>query len=102
VVFLRHYVFELFLNPNNGSSQFAADATFCPQPGNSGTGYTLQSSNHPTKFIRHYNFTETSQATTAPIPGTLLRCGLRTLLGLRRFLELRRQGIIAPGAATVV
>jgi hypothetical protein len=55
--FLRHYAFELYLNPNDGSSQFAADATFCPQPGNSGTGYSLQSSNYPTKYIRHYDFT---------------------------------------------
>jgi hypothetical protein len=55
--YLRHYAFELYLNPNNGTSQFAADATFCPRPGNSGTGYSLQSSNYPTKYIRHYSFT---------------------------------------------
>jgi non-reducing end alpha-L-arabinofuranosidase len=55
--FLRHYAFELYLNPNNGTTQFAADATFCPQSGNSGTGYSLQSSNYPTKYIRHYDFT---------------------------------------------
>jgi non-reducing end alpha-L-arabinofuranosidase len=55
--YLRHYAFELYINPNNGTSQFAADATFCPLPGNSGTGYSLQSFNYPTKYIRHYSFT---------------------------------------------
>ncbi|MBW8818626.1 MAG: alpha-N-arabinofuranosidase [Catenulispora sp. 13_1_20CM_3_70_7] len=55
--FLRHYAFELYLNANDGSSQFAADATFCPQPGNSGTGYSLQSFNFPAKYVRHYAFT---------------------------------------------
>ena len=55
--FLRHYAFELYLNTNDGSTQFADDATFCPQPGNSGTGYSLQSFNYPTKYIRHYDYT---------------------------------------------
>ena len=55
--YLRHYAFELYLNPNDGTSQFAADATFCPQSGNSGTGYSLQSFNYPAKYIRHYAFT---------------------------------------------
>ncbi|WP_329461406.1 alpha-L-arabinofuranosidase B [Streptomyces sp. NBC_01431] len=52
--YLRHYAFELHLNPSDGTTQFAADATFCPQPGNSGTGYSLQSLNYPAKYIRHY------------------------------------------------
>ena len=55
--YLRHYNFELYLQPNDGSSQFAQDATFCVQPGNSGTGYSFQSVNYPTKYIRHYDFT---------------------------------------------
>ncbi|RAG84161.1 alpha-N-arabinofuranosidase [Streptacidiphilus pinicola] len=55
--YLRHFAFELYLEPNDGSAQFAADATFCPQPGNSGTGYSLQSFNYPAKYIRHYDFT---------------------------------------------
>lgn len=47
--YLRHYAFELFLEPTDGTTQFAADATFCPQPGNSGTGYSLQSVNFPSE-----------------------------------------------------
>jgi hypothetical protein len=55
--YLRHYAFQLHLQPNDGTSQFAADATFCPKSGNSGTGYSLQSFNYPAKYIRHYDFT---------------------------------------------
>ncbi|WP_293988196.1 alpha-L-arabinofuranosidase B [Streptomyces sp.] len=55
--YLRHYAFQLHLQPDDGSSQFAADATFCSKPGNSGTGYSLQSFNYPAKYIRHYRFT---------------------------------------------
>jgi hypothetical protein len=55
--YLRHYAFQLFLQPNDGTAQFVADATFCVRPGNSGTGYSFQSSNFPTKYIRHYAFT---------------------------------------------
>jgi len=54
--YIRHYAFELYLEPNDGTAQFAADATFCPTAGNSGTGYSFQSSNYPTKYIRHYSF----------------------------------------------
>jgi hypothetical protein len=55
--FLRHSNFELFLNPNDGSSQFAQDATFCVQPGNNGQGDSFQSVNFTNKYIRHFNFT---------------------------------------------
>jgi hypothetical protein len=55
--FLRHYNFELYRQPDDGSSQFALDATFCPQTGNSGTGYSFASVNYPTRFIRHYDYT---------------------------------------------
>jgi hypothetical protein len=55
--YLRHYNFELYLNSNDGSSQFAQDATFCPVSGNSGTGWSLMSDNYPAKYIRHYNYT---------------------------------------------
>ena len=54
--YIRHYAFELYLQPNDGTTQFAADATFCPQSGNSGTGYSFQSFNYPAKYIRHYSF----------------------------------------------
>jgi non-reducing end alpha-L-arabinofuranosidase len=55
--YLRHYGFELWLEPSDGTYQFAQDATFCPVPGNSGTGYSLQSINYPDHFIRHYDYT---------------------------------------------
>ncbi|MEU9130742.1 alpha-L-arabinofuranosidase B [Kitasatospora sp. NPDC048540] len=54
--YLRHYAFQLHLQSNAGTSQFAADATFCAQPGNSGTGYSLRSSNSPERYVRHYRF----------------------------------------------
>ena len=54
--YLRHYDFELYLEPNDGSSQFAQDATFCPRPGNSGEGYSFQSVNYPAKYIRHFDY----------------------------------------------
>ncbi|MFF3911906.1 alpha-L-arabinofuranosidase B [Streptomyces sp. NPDC001852] len=53
--YLRHYAFELYLRPRDGTAQFAGDATFCPRPGNSGTGYSFQSFNYPAKYIRHYS-----------------------------------------------
>jgi hypothetical protein len=55
--YLRHYAFELYLETNDGTSQFAQDATFCPVPGNSGTGWSLQSDNYPNQYIRHFNYT---------------------------------------------
>ncbi|WP_441247604.1 alpha-L-arabinofuranosidase B [Kitasatospora sp. McL0602] len=55
--YLRHYAFQLHLQPNDNTTQFAADATFCPKSGNSGTGYSLQPFNYPAKYIRHYAFT---------------------------------------------
>ncbi|MER5730728.1 alpha-L-arabinofuranosidase B [Streptomyces sp. NPDC002138] len=54
--FLRHYNFALRLGVDDGGSEFAQDATFCPTPGNSGTGYSFQSANFPTKYLRHYNY----------------------------------------------
>ena len=55
--YLRHAGFELWLESNDGTTGFAEDATFCPVPGNSGSGYSLQSINYPDHFIRHYNYT---------------------------------------------
>jgi hypothetical protein len=55
--YLRHYAFELYLESNDGSAQFAQDATFCPQAGNSGQGVSFESWNYPNKFIRHYAYT---------------------------------------------
>jgi hypothetical protein len=55
--YLRHYNFELYLETNDGTSQFAQDATFCVQPGNSGQGYSFQSVNYTNKYIRHFDYT---------------------------------------------
>jgi hypothetical protein len=52
--YLRHYAFQLHLQPKDATAQFAADATFCPKPGNSGTGYSFPSFNYPAKYLRHY------------------------------------------------
>ncbi|MBV9382409.1 MAG: AbfB domain-containing protein [Streptosporangiaceae bacterium] len=54
--YLRHSDFELYLDPDDGSSLFAHDATFCPRRGNSGQGYSFQSVNYPYKYIRHYDY----------------------------------------------
>jgi non-reducing end alpha-L-arabinofuranosidase len=52
--YLRHQNFVLHLQPNDGSSIFAQDASFCPKTGNSGQGVSFQSVNYPTKYIRAY------------------------------------------------
>ncbi len=54
--FIRHFNFQLFLEPNDGTGQFALDATFCPRAGNSGSNYSLMSYNLSNKYIRHFNF----------------------------------------------
>jgi Alpha-L-arabinofuranosidase B (ABFB) domain len=54
--YLRHQDFTLFLDPDNGSTHFAQDATFCPQAGNSGEGYSFESLNDPSMFIRHFDY----------------------------------------------
>ncbi|MEV7970799.1 AbfB domain-containing protein, partial [Sphaerisporangium sp. NPDC088356] len=53
--YLRHYNFQLRRQPNDGSTTFAADATFCPQTGKNGQGNSFASYNYPTRFLRHYN-----------------------------------------------
>ena len=55
--YLRHSNYEVYLQPNDGSSQFAQDATFCVQPGNNGQGSSFQSVNYPSRYIRHYGYT---------------------------------------------
>jgi len=37
--------------------QFAQDATFCPEAGNSGEGYSFESVNFPNDYIRHFDYT---------------------------------------------
>jgi non-reducing end alpha-L-arabinofuranosidase len=53
--YLRHQNFQLHLEPNDGSSLFANDATFCPGPGNSGQGTSFQSVNYPGLYIRNFD-----------------------------------------------
>ncbi len=55
--YLRHMNFQFHLQPNDGSTLFSQDATFCPQPGNSGQGTSFQSVNFTTKYIRTFNNT---------------------------------------------
>ncbi|WP_377272945.1 alpha-L-arabinofuranosidase B [Peterkaempfera sp. SMS 1(5)a] len=55
--YLRHYNYQLHLNANDSTSQFAQDATFCPQAGHNGQGYSFQSANYSTKYLRHYSYT---------------------------------------------
>ncbi|WP_203693662.1 AbfB domain-containing protein [Catellatospora coxensis] len=52
--FLRHYNYQVRLAADDGSAQFAADATFCAADGNSGQGVSLRSYNFPTRFLRHH------------------------------------------------
>lgn len=55
--YLRHYYYELVLNPNDGTSIFAADATFYRSPGFADSTWTsFRSYNSPTRYIRHYNY----------------------------------------------
>ncbi|MCO5991642.1 alpha-L-arabinofuranosidase B, partial [Actinoallomurus spadix] len=52
--YLRHQNFQVYRQHNDGSAQFAADATFCPQSGKNGQGTSLAAYNYPDRFIRHY------------------------------------------------
>ena len=54
--YLRHQDFELFLEPDDGSAQFAEAATFCVRPGNSGEGYSFAALDQSSMFIRHFDF----------------------------------------------
>ena len=51
--FARHYNYVLVLNANDGSKQFAEDATYCPQAGINGQGNSLRSWSYPTHYWRH-------------------------------------------------
>jgi hypothetical protein len=55
--YLRHQNFQFHLQPNDGSSLFTQDATFCQVPGNSGQGVSFQSVNFPTRYIRTFDHT---------------------------------------------
>jgi hypothetical protein len=53
--YLRHQNFQFHLQPNDGSTLFSMDATFCPGPGNSGQGTSFQSVNFAGRYIRNFN-----------------------------------------------
>jgi hypothetical protein len=55
--YLRHQNFQFHLQPNDGSTLFTQDATFCQVPGNSGQGVSFQSVNFPTRYIRTFEHT---------------------------------------------
>jgi hypothetical protein len=55
--YLRHANFQLHLQPDDGSTLFSQDATFCPQPGNSGQGTSFQSVNYPDRYLRSFTGT---------------------------------------------
>ncbi|HEX5192630.1 MAG TPA: arabinofuranosidase catalytic domain-containing protein [Solirubrobacteraceae bacterium] len=52
--FLRHQNFVLHLQPDDGSSLFANDSTFCPHAGNNGHGTSFESVNFPGRFLRMF------------------------------------------------
>jgi hypothetical protein len=52
--FIRQRNFELVLSANDGTKQFAEDATFCEEAGISGQGSTFRSWNHPTRYLRNF------------------------------------------------
>jgi hypothetical protein len=66
--YLRHQDFQFHLQPNDGSSLFSMDATFCPAAGNSGQGTSFQSVNYPGRYIR--NFGNTVYLASDGPPGT--------------------------------
>jgi len=53
--YLRHQNFQLHLQPGDGSTLFAQDATFCQRPGNSGQGASFESVNFAGRFLRTFN-----------------------------------------------
>jgi hypothetical protein len=54
--YIRHYDYELYLEPGDGTTQFALDATFCPRAGNSGSNFSFMSYNYSYQYIRHYDY----------------------------------------------
>jgi hypothetical protein len=55
--YLRHYNYDLVLAPTDGSTTFAADATFRPVAGLANASWTsYQSYNFPDRYLRHYGY----------------------------------------------
>ncbi|MFC9290274.1 glycoside hydrolase family 43 protein, partial [Streptomyces sp. NPDC057052] len=56
--YLRHYAYQLRLDVPDGTSAFAADATFHRTAGLADAGWaSFRSYNYPTRYIRHANHT---------------------------------------------
>lgn len=55
--YLRHKGFEVWLERNDGSSLFSADASFHRRPGlaAASAGFSFESSNYPGRYLRHYD-----------------------------------------------
>jgi len=55
--YLRHSDYELVLAAGDGTSRFAADATFYKDAGLADPSWTsFRSYNYPTRYLRHYNY----------------------------------------------
>ncbi|MFF4213930.1 AbfB domain-containing protein [Streptomyces sp. NPDC001796] len=54
--YLRHRNFLLRDEPDDGSSLFRQDATFCPRPSSYFGAIMLESVNYPGRFLRHQSF----------------------------------------------
>jgi non-reducing end alpha-L-arabinofuranosidase len=52
--YLRHQNGAVFHHDNDGSDQFAADATFTASSGRNGRGVSLASFNYPDHYLRHW------------------------------------------------
>jgi endo-1,4-beta-xylanase len=55
--YLRHRNYIVYRQASDGSAQFNADATFCPQGAKAGSGVSLASYNFSNRFLRHYGNT---------------------------------------------
>ena len=51
--YLRHFNSRVRRDASDGSTVFQQDATFCAQPGLSGTGVSFESFNFPGRYLRH-------------------------------------------------
>ncbi|GLW46503.1 hypothetical protein Stsp02_21650 [Streptomyces sp. NBRC 14336] len=54
--YLRHYDFRARVDPNNGTSTFASDATFIPRTGTASGSVRFESYNYPGHYLRHYGY----------------------------------------------
>ncbi|MFF3846916.1 glycoside hydrolase family 43 protein [Streptomyces sp. NPDC002328] len=54
--YLRHYSFRARLDPQDGSSTFARDATFIARTGTASGSARFESYNYPGHYLRHYDY----------------------------------------------